>query len=268
MTNGQKVIKYLALAFAFFIILSIIKGIAMGIGSVNYFYNDNSKTITKDMQKTDINNENINNLNIDLNYSSLEIRTGNEFAVETNNSKVTIKDYNNTLDVKENNSNWYNHNYQVIVYIPENIIFDKVNISNGAGEVNISSISCSDFEYSIGAGKTSINNLVANDKAKIDGGAGKINIDNGIIGTLNLDMGVGKTDINANITADSKISAGVGSLNLNLLNTMSNYKIRVDKGLGSININGHEVDDESTTGSGLTDINVDGGVGSINISTK
>ena len=57
-------------------------------------------------------------------------------------------------------------------------------------------------------------------------------------------------------------------LNLNLLNTMANYKIKVDKGLGSININGQEVADESTTGSGLTDIDVDGGVGSINISTK
>lgn len=268
MTNGQRIIKYLALALAFFIILSIVKGIVMGIGGVSHFYSNNTKTVTKDLEKTTLDSTDINKLNISLKYSSLEIKSGNELAVDTNNSNVNIKENNKSLDISEDNNTWYNNNYKVIVYIPNTISFTDVTISNGAGEVAIDSISTDNFDYSIGAGKTTISNLNAAGNVKIDGGAGKLEITNGVIGSLDLDMGVGKTDIAANITKDSKISAGVGSLNLDLLNTLSNYKIEVDKGLGSITVNGQEMEDESTTGTGSTNIRVDGGVGAINITTR
>ena len=67
------------------------------------------------------------------------------------------------------------------------------------------------------------------------------------------------------LTGKNEINAGVGSLNINLQGEKESYKIQVDKGLGSIKIDGKEISDEEVFGDGENYIEVDGGVGNIKI---
>ena len=77
-------------------------------------------------------------------------------------------------------------------------------------------------------------------------------------------MGVGELDLSAKLSGNSDIDAGVGRLNLNLIG--NDYKIKVDKGIGSASINGNDIKDDTYYGEGSNIIDIDGGVGSIDIS--
>ena len=52
--------------------------------------------------------------------------------------------------------------------------------------------------------------------------------------------------------------------NINLLDKIENYKIKIEKGLGTVKINNDSVKN-GIYGEGTNSIEIDGGVGSINI---
>ena len=71
--------------------------------------------------------------------------------------------------------------------------------------------------------------------------------------------------LTSKIIGDSEIDAGVGELNLNLIGSLNDYKIKLDKGIGSASINSEKMRSETYYGTGSNLIDIDGGVGSINI---
>ena len=99
----------------------------------------------------------------------------------------------------------------------------------------------------------------------IDSGAGEVVIKDGSVNNLDLDMGIGKVKLNLEVIGNSEIDAGIGELNLVLLGNDDDYRINVDKGIGSIKFNGESVDAETTVGNGDNIIDIDGGVGNINV---
>ena len=68
------------------------------------------------------------------------------------------------------------------------------------------------------------------------------------------------------LLGNNKIDQGVGELILDLQN--DDYKFKVEKGLGSITVNGNSYSEDFEDGEGTNIIDIDGGVGSININTK
>ena len=97
---------------------------------------------------------------------------------------------------------------------------------------------------------------------------GNFYINSGTIGNLELDQGVGKVYVNAYLRGTSKIEGGVGKLDINLLGGKDNYRIVVEKGVGSIKVDGNAVGNENIIGSGNSKVNIEGGVGEININFK
>ncbi len=290
MTTLQKIIKYLSIIFGIFLIFVIISSI-LGIGyTVNKIlspneHNDIKEEITnviddiKDNTNDNSNNEEpikdieltqeeFNNIKIDLTYSDLEINTG-EFKVETNSDNIVTKIKDKTLIIKEKNT-WnikFKNKQKVILYLPSNIELTEVEINNGSGKLYIASIIANNIDLDLGAGSTNIDNIIASN-TDIDTDAGTLNIDNGIINNLDLDLGVGKTTINAKLTGKNKIDIGVGSFYLNVLDNISNYKLKLNKGIGTIKVNDEEIKNDTTIGAGDNIINISGGVGSINIDFK
>ena len=144
MTTAQKVIKYLATAFAVFLIITIISAIlsggyallsALGLIHTNKdIVMENLKVISKEVKE-------VTTLKIDLAYTNLDIKTGDDFKVETNNSKITFEENNGSVKIKEENRNWLNNNNtssNLIIYIPEDMIaIDETKIQTGAGKINI-----------------------------------------------------------------------------------------------------------------------------------
>lgn len=273
MTTAQKIIKYLALGFAIFLVVSIISGILSGLyalSGVLGLKKDNDETIKGEMSMIDFENTNIATLDIDVAFTNLIIKKGDFLRAETNNSNISCKQNNQNLQIKEKNHTWFSNSNKgdLIVYVPENIKFEKVKINAGAGKVSLESLNTRNLVFDLGAGEVKIEQLNVTNDCKIEGGAGKLSILSGIINDLDLDMGVGEVSITSKLIGTSKINAGIGNLELNLQGNKDDYKIKADKGIGSIKINGKEAVDDSIYGDGENSIKINGGIGNIKVNFR
>ena len=100
MTSTQRIIKYLALAFALFLIVTILTTISkVGKAIVSHTKSDSDKKIEDVYIWTE--ETIINDLNIDVAAFNIEIKTGDSFRVES--SKKNIKCYveDNILKISE-----------------------------------------------------------------------------------------------------------------------------------------------------------------------
>jgi len=266
MSELQKLIKYFAIAFAIFLIFNIISGIMRGTIFLSKIFDDNDKTISEKLEGIDI-NQNVNVLDIDVSSVSIIIKKGEKFKAETNNKYINCEQDNNKLFITEEKHNWFNfkNDSDLIIYVPENFIFDGVSIENGAGKLNAEKINTKKLYLDLGAGKVEIDNLNVSDDTKINGGAGEIIISNGNMNDLDLDMGVGKLTLSSYLKGSNEIDAGVGEVDLTLFGKESDYKINIDKGIGSATINGEDIKDGKSYGNGKNELDIDGGVGSIKI---
>ena len=266
MSSSQKVIKNLAIALGIFLTIFIISMIIGGIyliTSVFSIKSDNS--IDKEINTLWMqNNENVISLDIDIKFSNLTIKNGDKFLVESNNKNIKYKYNNSSLEVEEIKYNLFNNSDvgEVIITIPSNIRLDSVDIDNGAGSLNIENINANKFNLDLGAGITVIDNIIV-DSADIDSGAGKFIIKFGKINNLDFDMGAGTAEITSIITGNNQINSGVGNLKINLIDNIENYKIKINKGIGKVEIDNKEVSDNKIVGTGLNFINISGGIGTI-----
>ncbi len=269
MTTAQKVIKYLAIGFAISIIVSIFSSLmfAFSIISNIFSYNDNN---LENLEDLNISSDDISILDINVKFSNLIIKTGDKIKAETNNKYITYEQEGNKIIIKEKNHNWFtrNKNNSLVLYIPENFLFDGVAIETGAGKIEIDSISTKILNLNFGAGQATINNLVVDEYAKIDSGAGKITILDGSINNLNLDGGIGEFNLKSKLIGSNRINAGIGSINITLLGNLDDYNLIVEKGIGSAKLNGENIKSKKNYGDGNNTIDIDGGIGSINIKTK
>lgn len=273
MSIAQKIIKYLALAFAIFLIVTIFSGILTGIYTMSNILGLKKESTESITEISTLELEEIDDyayLDIEIKYSNFKIKLGKKFEVQTNNNNIEVNQKNNKLKIIEKQSNWFWRNSneeELIVYIPENIEFEKVNIETGAGRVNIEEIKAEKLKLNLGAGETIINNIIS-DNVDIDGGVGKFTIENGTINNLDFDLGIGETTINAKITGNNKIDTGIGSLKLNIDGNIEDYKFKVEKGIGNIKLNGKQVSNNEIIGNGENVIDIDGGIGEIIINFK
>lgn len=266
MTKAQKIIKYAALALAGVLIVSIIGGIVSavsGIGLISGLFGDSSIGEMRDLgvdTAADI-------LQLDLRAVSLTVQTGDAFSVQTDDSRVTCEIDGDTLKIQEKARGWFGWGEagKVIITLPAEHTFAKVNIDAGAGKIDIDTLSATAFSLNIGAGDVHIGALYGMDDTVINGGAGQITIDGGTLADFDLDMGVGQFDCTAALTGASEINCGVGEMRLTLIGTAADYRIELDKGIGSATVDGKALSDGETYGTGANEIDIDGGVGAIKV---
>ncbi len=278
MSTAQRIIKYLAIAFAIFIIISIVSAIVFGLHGFASIIGLRKESSNKPELKQDIENiatniekSDIKRIKIDIEYTNLRIKTGETFNVESNSKNISCKQNNNQIIIEEKNHRLFSFNENIselVVTIPQDIVLDNTNIETGAGEVYIENLATRNFEFDIGAGKVQIDKLTVLENAKVDGGAGKVDILSGEINNLDLDMGAGKFAITSTLTGRNRIDQGAGKLEINLEDNIENYSIKASRGIGSITINGKEIVDEKIYGNGNSYIRVDGGIGAIEIKSK
>ncbi len=270
MSTAQKIIKYLAIAFAFSIIFSIISSILFSFSLLTDFYDSDDEDKISSELKTERIRGNILGLDIDTGGVEVNILQGNELKIETNNKYIKKSVRNNVLHITEKKHNFFkNKNLgKLNIYVPSDYNFRSVDIDSGAGVINIDYLSADKLDFDFGAGKVDIKYINVLDEASIDTGAGKLSIKDGIINDLDLDVGVGESAITAKLTGDSDISSGVGKLTINVLGSSNDYKVLVDKGIGSFKIDGSDVSDDTVFGNGYNKIDVDSGVGSVSINFR
>ena len=276
MISLQKVIKYGAIAFGFYLVFVILSAIIFSITAVfgisTGLNGNNSVESNQEITFFEESYENVNNLDIKLDVSKLNIKNGSEFKVEVTNptNKFYCKMDGDTLKIRDERKNvkWFNFSNDVIpeivIYIPDTFKLNEIEIDTGVSETNIEQLVANEVDIQIGVGKFVINNIVTK-KAKISGGAGEANINKSSIDVLKLDAGIGKFAINSKVSEEAKIEAGVGQLILNLQGNKNNYKVKTETGLGSLLVDGKKVSDNQVIGDGNSYIKVEAGVGEVRV---
>ena len=270
MTRTQKIIKYVATAFAIFLIITIISAILKGVYGLASALGLKHKKVTDQIETINFENSEVAILNIDIAFTNLIIKDGDYLRAETNNTNISCKQNYQNLQIKENINSFIGKSSggDLVVYVPKDLSFEVVKINTGAGKVNIENLNTKELELEVGAGETQIKNLNVEKQCKINGGAGKVTIFSGIINNLDLDMGIGETNLFATLNGKNDIDAGIGNLNITLFGNKSNYKIKTDKGIGSIKVDEMDMHDNQIWGNGENYIEVDGGIGQIKINFK
>lgn len=272
MTTAQKVIKYIATAFAVFLIITIISAILSGgyaLLSAFGLIHTNKNIVTEDLKVISSEVKEVSTLKIDLAFTNLDIKTGDNFKVETNNLKITFTNDNGSVKIKEENQNWLNNNNKasnLIIYIPEDrIAIDKTEIETGAGKINIKNLNTQSLYLELGAGDVHMENVIATGETKIDGGVGKTELESCEINNLKANLGMGEFVFSGKITGKSEMDSGVGTINIDLMGNKKNYTIDVSKGLGNVTLEGQKLEMDRVYGTGENYLDIDGGIGEIKI---
>lgn len=270
MSVFQKVIKRLALAFALFLVVSIFAGIFSAFCGVAGIFGDDSDEKISEMSAAKLNQEDAKVLIIDIHAAELEMKEGEKLAAETNNSDITITQKDGKLQIKEKGNNWFKNSShsKVVVYIPKNMEFDKVDIDTGAGEITIDSLITDVLDMDLGAGEVNIDYIEAREVADIDGGTGETTIKSGKLSNLSFDLGVGEAELTSELRGDCDMDLGVGSLALTILGEKDDYTIEVNKGIGEYSIDGEKIHDNDKIGEGNNHLQIDGGIGDAKINFK
>lgn len=226
MTTIQKVIKYLAIAFAIFLTVSIVSGILGALGVITGLQNV-KQYIKEDMQGTTYDAE-IESLDIDLAAANLKIQNGETFSVETDNEYITHRQKDGKVIVEEKKHNWFggSDGGTLVITIPEDHKLQEIEIDAGAGNIEIA---CAEVR------------------------------------NLDLDMGVGELKLISRLNGNSDIDFGVGEANIILIGESEDYRIRMSKGIGRATLDGKDMGNDEWYGNGSNMIEMDGGVGEIAI---
>ena len=274
MTTAQKVIKYIALGFAAFLIVTIISAILSGgyalLRAFGLIHVDKN-IVTEELKVIPSEVKEISTLKIDLSCTNLDVKIGDNFKVETNNSKITFTNDNGSVKIKEENRNWLNNNKEsnLIIYIPRDMIaIDETKIETGAGKINIEKLNTQSLYLELGAGDVYIKNLTVTKEAKIDGGLGRTELKSCEINNLKANLGMGDFVFNGKLTGKNEIDSGVGAIDIDLMDNKGNYKINVSKGLGNVTLDGQKLEIDRVYGTGKNYLDIDGGIGSIKIEFK
>ena len=225
----------------------------------------NENVVLGDSQAYEITSD-IHSLDIQINAADFKIEHGEKFSVESNLKYLSVSEKDGVLTIIDEAKSGSNYSNAVLtLYVPNGIVFDDVDITTGAAKLTAAALSTSSLELTLGAGDVRFESLRVSSSADIKGGAGQITIVNGTLNDLSLEMGMGELNLTAAVLGDSNLKFGVGESNLTLIGSKDDYKVDVEKGLGSISVDGKNVSDFGSSGNGQRHVHIEGGVGAVHI---
>ena len=144
MTTTNKIIKYLAIGFGCFLTFLIIYTVAVGFYGLTELLFSNKKNDNDNLNQNKVCNyaSSFNELDIDIKNSSLIIKTGDEFLVETNSENIFCNNEGNKLVIKESKFSFLKTKdiKTVTIYIPNNMFLNEIDLETGVGKVNIDNL--------------------------------------------------------------------------------------------------------------------------------
>ena len=87
----------------------------------------------------------------------------------------------------------------------------------------------------------------------------------GTLNNLKLEMGVGELNLTAALLGNNEFDFGIGESNLTVLGSKKDYRIDIEKGLGAVTVDGKKVTDFGTSGNGQHSLEIEAGIGAINL---
>ncbi|MBQ9121133.1 MAG: DUF4097 family beta strand repeat protein [Clostridia bacterium] len=227
----------------------------------------NAESVVLDEVKTYEVMSDIHSLNIQINAADFMIKHAEEFSVESNLKHLSVSEKDGVLTVVDQaKGNAAYADAIFILYVPNDVAFDQVKLVTGAAKLTAVPLSADSMELKLGAGDASFDSLNATSRIDMKGGAGQITVVGGTLNNLTLEMGVGELNLTAALLGNNELSLGVGESNVTLLGSKEDYKVEIEKGIGSITVDGENVSNFDVIGNGKSHVEISGGIGAINLS--
>ncbi len=209
--------------------------------------------------------KNISNLDVDIKAGSLKI-------LESEDEQIRLmKDTTKGLFGGWGLFGWRNKGVKVVLYLPADMTFDRIEIDVSAGEVNAigSELTAKDADLSVDAGSLKVGVLNVSRKLEANTGAGEVKIGDLTAEEAELDCGVGEMDIQGTISGNIKADCGVGELNITLYGEEESFNYVLDCGLGDVRIGSSSYTSlgkkKKIDNNAEKTMNLDCGVGSIKV---
>ena len=228
----------------------------------------NKNDVVLDEAKTYEITSEIHSLDIRISAADFKIQHGDEISVESNLKYLSVSEKDGVLTIVDEEKNYNDSDAMLTLYVPNDMVFDEVDITTGAAKMTVGTLSANSLKLKLGAGDVQIESLNASSDADIEGGVGQITIASGTLNDLTLKMGMGELNLSAAVLGESDLKFGVGESNVTLIGSKDDYKVDIEKGLGSITVDGKTVTDYGSSGNGQNYIEIEGGVGAINLKFK
>lgn len=264
MTPVQKAIKYFAVALAVLLTVGILGGILGVLGLLDLF--TGGSAVDKSAETYTVSSD-IRCVEIDIGAAEFTVKQGDGLLIESNIKKLKVEERGGVLRIKETEKlrvGSYADAF-VTLYIPAGTVFDEMNITAGAGSFTAERLAADTVDIELDAGEVSIGTLIAERGADIDCGAGEISISDGQLRDLDLDMGTGRLTLVSALSGECEIDGGVGEADITVIGSRSDYRLELEKGIGSISVDGEDVSGSAQLGSGNNSIDISGGVGEISL---
>lgn len=245
---------------------------ACGIDGIEFNISDDNITlgdaVLEESKTYDIKSD-IISLDIEINAADFTIEHGESICVESNLKYLDLSEKNGVLILRDNAKGGSDYTgAKLRLCLPENIILDDVDITTGAANLKADHLSANSLELKLGAGRVEFGRLDAGSDIEIKGGAGEIVIHSGTLKELELGLGVGRLDLTAKLLSDCNLQFGIGDSDLTLIGSMDDYSVDIEKGIGSISFNGDDIFSSGIRGSGENHVDIEGGIGAINVSFR
>ena len=203
--------------------------------------------------------EGVTSIDLDVNFSKIEIMTGNEFTVEVRNmakdgfvSYVENGIWHLEDDYDKENSinlfgfqipvNWnLGFNYadapSILVTIPDDFRAENFDLMVGAGELTMEELNAINCDIIVGAGSMKVQQLNATNTATLEVGAGELVVSN--LETLHADFncGFGSMRVQGLVLGDLSADCGMGEIQMDLIGDEDAYNYYINCGLGNVGIN-------------------------------
>lgn len=296
MNPGQKIIKVCATILAVFLAVSIIGSVLFGVfialqssspdSSPNIEISGNQKGKSS-FHTYDFSHSftGIDSLEIDSSIQNVIIQSGSEIRVDMEDVSTECTAYqdgsvliieDNTSNTKINGQffNWVGDFLDgktkimggtITITLPESFTAESCYIDSGTGRLTIENLQAEDLHIDAGTGSIEGKNVSAG-FVYLSCGTGSMELNDVDFAGADIDSGTGSIYISGSLKGDTTIDCDVGSLDMDLTEPKDSYYLDIEKGLGSININGSSYSGVSSLNDGAPNyLSIYGGVGSINI---
>lgn len=197
-----------------------------------------------------------------------------DYLVEKKNHTLVLKDpdmdfhsfnQNHFFDLLENAGKERKATIQIT--LPKDFIANEIELDGGVGDITLEKVTAKELDIDAGTGN--INGFqVTAESVDIDGGTGNMEFTDSAFGDTDIDAGVGNVIFSGTAHGRTTIDCGVGNTKFSLSDSKNNYALSLEKGLGTIRLNGDKVkfEDNYSENSGAPySLNITGGVGNVTI---
>lgn len=157
-------------------------------------------------------------------------------------SQAYIKE--DTLYVKVLNTSEFTLNFDssggtVTLYVPKEISFARVEVSLGAGEMELDGLWAEQMNFELGAGTMHAKGLQA-DSLSVSVGAGDIKLMEAQLGNVEVAVGAGNFSVEGTVLGNVTAECSMGNITLKLAGTDTDFNYEIECMAGSVKVDNNE----------------------------